>query len=49
MIVELVDLPHITRSEVGEALMLKFAGAVTVRVTVVCCVTLPPVPVTAIG
>jgi len=42
-------LPHITTRAVGEALMLKFAGAATVRVKVVCCVMLPPVPVTVIG
>jgi len=50
-IVEVLELPLATLIAVGDALMVKSApaGAVTVRVTVVVCVTPPPVPVTVIG
>jgi hypothetical protein len=52
VIVDVPDLPQVTLSEVGEALRLKLpplAAAVTVRDTVVVCVTPPPVPVTVTG
>jgi len=51
--VVMVDLPvsPATVSEAGDAEMVKLGvpGAVTVSVTVVVWVTLPPVPVTVIG
>ena len=49
VMVEVPLLPSATESEVGEAPIVKFAGPVTVRLTVVVCVTLPPIPVTVIG
>jgi len=49
VIVEVPEWPGFTLIEVGDALMLKSGlGPVTVRLTVVVCVTLPPVPVTVI-
>jgi len=49
VMVEVPLLPSATESEVGEAPMVKFAGPLMVRLTVVVCVTLPPMPVTVIG
>lgn len=51
VIVEVPEWFLATVTWVGEALMVKsaLAAAATVRVTVVACVTLPPVPVTVIG
>lgn len=53
-VIVMVDFPleeRVIVRLVGEAASEKLpaAGAVTVRVTVVVCVTLPPVPVTVIG
>jgi hypothetical protein len=51
VIVDVPLLPCTTETEVGEAEMVKLAGAeaVTVSVTVVCCVMPSPEPVTVIG
>ena len=50
VILEVPELPLLTLIERGDALMVKlaFAAEVTVRVTVVVCVILGPVPVTVI-
>ena len=42
-------LPRATESEVGDAEMEKFAGAVTTRLMVAVLVIPPPIPVTVIG
>ena len=49
VIVDVPLLPCATETAVGEAEMLKFAGAVTVRMTVVEFTVLPAVPVTVIA
>jgi hypothetical protein len=52
MVVVIVDvpwLPSATETAVGEAAMVKAAGPVTVRLTVVVCVIPPPIPVMVIG
>ncbi len=50
-VVVMLEVPDVCRATVtalGEALMLKSPAAVTVRETVVVCVTPPPVPVAVI-
>ena len=49
VMVELPWLPCTMLTEVGEAVMAKLGGAVTVRVTVVFCWMPPPLPVTVMG
>jgi hypothetical protein len=51
VMVEVPDEPLTTEIEVGDALMLKSApaAAVTVRETLVVCVSPPPVPVTVMA
>ena len=50
LIVELPEVPRLTVTELGEALIVKSgATPVTVKLTVVVCVIPPPTPVTVIG
>jgi len=49
VIVEVPFAPCATLTELGEAEMAKSGGATTVRLTVVLCVSPPPVPVIVIG
>lgn len=49
VIVDVPLLPFGTLRELGEAEIVKVAGAVTVKVTVVACCIPPPLPVTVMG
>lgn len=49
MTVEVPLLPWLTETALGEAEMLKFAGAVKVKLRVEVCVMVFPVPVIVIG